>query len=72
MLKNNFRRICDTNRFTVTFIHIDTGINRGTLTNLYKNRIKRIELETLDRLLIFFNKYFKCTTSDIIEFINNP
>ncbi len=41
----------------------DTGINRGTLTRLYRETAQRVELETLDRLC----EYLQCDAGDLFE-----
>ena len=61
----------ESQRFTIQQIHNETDLYRTTLTQIRNNKIKRIDLDTLDRLLIFFNKYFPCTLSDLIEFTND-
>lgn len=71
MIKIRFKEILETHRFTIQMIHNDTGINRNTLTDLYYKRTKRIDIDSLNRLCVFFNKYFKCTVADILEFIDN-
>lgn len=71
MIKIQFKKILKDHRFTIQMVHEGTGINRNTLTDLYYERTKRIDLDTLNRLCIFFNKYFKCSISDFLEFIDN-
>ena len=42
-----------------------TGLNRNTLYALEKGEVKRLDLETLDKLCIAFN----CSLGDILEFV---
>lgn len=71
MIKIAFKNILDRYRFNIQTIHKATGINRTTLTALYYERTQRIDLDTLDRLCLFFNGYFDCQISDIIKFTDN-
>jgi len=41
----------------------DTGVNRGTLTRMYYEKVERIELGVLDILC----EYFGCTIADLLE-----
>lgn len=41
-----------------------TGLNRNTVTLLYKETAQRIDLDALDKLC----KLFKCEVSDLLEF----
>ena len=41
----------------------DTGVNRGTLTRMYYEKVERIELEVLDILC----EYFNCTIGELLE-----
>jgi putative transcriptional regulator len=43
----------------------DTGLNRNTVTLLYKETAKKVDLEAMDKLCRLFN----CGVSDIFEFI---
>ncbi len=42
----------------------EIDIHRNSLTLLYYEKVKKIDLEMLDRLC----KYFDCSVSDILEF----
>ncbi len=45
----------------------DTGINRGTITRLYKETAERVELDVIEKLC----RYFKCEVSDLIEIVDD-
>lgn len=41
----------------------ETGLNRNTITLLYKETASRIDLEAIDKLCILFN----CKVGDLLE-----
>jgi len=43
----------------------DTGLNRNTVTLLYRETAQRVDLDALDKLC----KLFECEVGDILEFI---
>ena len=45
----------------------DTGLNRNTVTLLYKETATRVELDTIEKLC----KYFDCRVEDLFEYENN-
>lgn len=60
---NNFSKILGERRLKISKISSDTGITRGTLTNLYYNRSKQISFDVLNKLCI----YLGCSIGDIIS-----
>jgi len=46
-------------------LHNETGITRKSLSNLYNDSFKAVDVETLSRLCTFFN----CTVGDLLEFV---
>jgi len=42
----------------------ETGISRNHLSALYYEKAKRIDLDTIDALCV----YFKCSVGDLLEF----
>ena len=56
-MKLNYSEKCSDIRQT------DTGVNRGTLTRMYYEKVERIELEVLDILCDYFN----CTIGELLE-----
>jgi len=43
----------------------ETGLHRNTITLLYKEEAARVELETMEKLCIYFN----CSVGELFEFI---
>lgn len=46
-------------------LHNETDITRKSLTNLYNDKFKAVDVETLDRLC----KYFGCGLGDLLEYV---
>lgn len=46
-------------------LHNETNITRKSLSNLYNDTFKAVDVETLDRLCKFFN----CDLSDLLEYV---
>ncbi|MCF6356065.1 MAG: helix-turn-helix transcriptional regulator [Candidatus Polarisedimenticolaceae bacterium] len=63
MIKCHFSRLMGERKLKISDVCRDTGINRGTLTRLYRETAQRVELETLDRLC----EYFQCDVGDLFE-----
>lgn len=42
-----------------------TGLHRNTITLLYKETAKRVDLKTIDKLCTFFN----CKVQDLFEYV---
>jgi putative transcriptional regulator len=45
-------------------VHEKTGLSRTTISNLYHDRMERIDYVTLSKLCEFFD----CTVGDILEY----
>jgi len=46
----------------------ETGINRGTLTRMYKETFERVDVDVINHLC----KYFRCNVGDLLEHIADP
>ena len=42
-------------RYNIQDVFEKTGINRSTISNLYHDRVKRVDYETMDRLCVLFD-----------------
>ena len=51
-------------RYNIQYIYENTGIARATISNLYHDRVKRVDFETLNRLC----ELFDCVAGDIIQY----
>lgn len=52
------------NRYNMQHIHKKTGLSRATISNLYHDRMERIDYETLSKLC----RLFECGVGDILEY----
>ena len=55
----------DEKRITITEVAKSTGMSASTISNLYNEKVKRLDFDTLEKLCEFFN----CNIEDIIEYI---
>ena len=46
----------------------ETGLNRNTVTLLYKETATRLDLESIEQLC----ELFECGVSDILEYVPDP
>ena len=49
-------------RYTIQYVHEQTGLARNTISNLYNDKATRIDFDTLDRLC----SLFECDISDLL------
>jgi len=52
------------NRYNMGYVHKKTGLSRTTISNLYHDRMERIDYTTLSKLCELFN----CSASDILDY----
>lgn len=67
MIKIHLSRLMGEHKLKISDVANATGLNRNTITLLYDENAKRIDLDTLDRLCRFFN----CQVSDLVQFRPN-
>ena len=65
MIKCHLSRLMGEKKLKVADIARDLGLHRNTITLLYDETATRVDLETLNKLCI----YFGCRVEDILEFI---
>ena len=51
-------------RYKIKDVHEKTGLARTTISNLYHDKMERVDYETLSRLC----KLFECGVGDILEY----
>jgi len=66
MIKCHLSRIMGEKRLKIADVAKDTEINRGTLTRLFHEKAKRVELDALDKLC----RYLDCNVSDLLEWVD--
>ena len=65
MIKCHLSRLMGEKKLKVADIARDLGLHRNTITLLYDETATRVDLETLNKLCV----YFGCRVEDILEFI---
>lgn len=61
-MKNNFSKLIGMKKIKIAQVAKDTGISRTTLTDMYYERVTRIDLNTLNKLC----KYLEVTPNDLL------
>lgn len=65
MIKIYLSDLMGKHKVKISDVSKETGIHRNTLTSMYYEKVKRVEVDVLDRLCLYFN----CKLSDLIDFI---
>ncbi len=63
MIKCHLARLMGEKKMKITDVARETGLNRNTITLLYKETALRIDLEAIDKLC----NLFECEVSDLFE-----
>lgn len=63
MIKCNLSKLMGENKVNIQTIHEETGLNRNTISNLYHEKVSRIDFSTIDKLCDFFN----CEVGELLE-----
>ncbi len=61
-VKSNLSTLMGKNRYMIKDVHEKTGLSRNTISNLYNDKAKRIDYETIDKLCNLFN----CNISELL------
>jgi putative transcriptional regulator len=65
LIKCHLARLMGEHKMKIADVARDTGLNRNTVTLLYKETAKKVDLEAMDKLCRLFN----CGVGDIFEFV---
>lgn len=65
MIKCHLSRLMGEKKLKVVDVARDLGLHRNTITLLYDETATRFDLETLNKLCV----YFGCSVEDLLEFI---
>ena len=65
MLKNHLSKLMGEKRYTIIEVSRKTGLTTSTISNLYNDKVKRLDFDTLEKLC----KLFNCQPNDLIEYI---
>ena len=64
MIRCHLARLMGEHKMKVTDVARETGLNRSTVTLLYRETAQRIDLDALGRLC----RLFDCEVSDLLEY----
>ncbi len=64
MIRCHLARMMGERKMKIVDVARETGLNRNTVTLLYKETAHRIDLDALDKLC----KLFECGVNDLLEF----
>ena len=65
MIKCHLSRLMGEHKLKIADVAKETGLNRSTVTALYKETATRVDIEAIDSLC----KYFKCRVNELFEYI---
>lgn len=65
MLKNHLSKLMGEKRYTIIEVSRKTGLTTSTISNLYNDKVKRLDFDTLEKLC----KLFNCQPNDLFEYI---
>ena len=65
MLKNHLSKLIGEKRYTIVEVSRKTGLTTSTISNLYNDKVKRLDFDTLEKLC----KLFNCQPNDLFEYI---
>ncbi len=63
-IKSKLSILMGENRCNMQYIHKKTGLSRATISNLYHDRMERIDYETLSKIC----KLFECSVGEVLEY----
>lgn len=66
MIKCHLARLMGERKMKIIDVARETGLNRNTVTLLYKETSQRIDIEALNKLC----KLFDCQVADLFEYID--
>ncbi|CAL7893853.1 helix-turn-helix transcriptional regulator [Fusobacterium necrophorum] len=65
MIKNYLSKLMGEKRYSIIEVSQKTGMSPTTISNLYNEKVKRLDFDTLEKLC----KLFNCKVEDLIEYI---
>lgn len=65
MIKCHLARLMGEHKMRIADVAEATGLNRNTVTLLYKETAQRVELEAIEKLC----KLFNCNVADLFEYL---
>lgn len=65
MVRCHLSRLMGERKMKIIDVARETGLNRNTVTLLYKEDAKRIDLDAIDKLC----NLFQCEVGDLLEYV---
>lgn len=65
MIRCHLARLMGERKMKIVDVAREAGLNRNTVTLLYKETAQRIDLEALEKLC----QLFQCEVSDLLEYV---
>ena len=65
MIRCHLARLMGERKMKIVDVARETGLNRNTVTLLYKETAQRIDLEAWEKLC----RLFQCEVSDLLEYV---
>jgi len=68
MIRCHLSRLMGEHKLKIADVARETGLNRNTITLLYKETATRVDLDAVEKLC----KLFKCAVGDLFEYASEP
>ena len=68
MIRCHLSRLMGEHKLKIADVARETGLNRNTVTLLYKETATRVDLDAVEKLC----KLFNCVVGDLFEFVSEP
>lgn len=65
MIRCHLARLMGEHKMKIVDVARETGLNRNTVTLLYKETAQRIDLEALEKLCLLF----ECEVGELLEYV---
>jgi len=65
MIKCHLSTIMGQRKLKISDVSKETGVNRGTITRLYKETFTRLDADVLEKLC----KFLECEVGDLLEYV---
>lgn len=68
MIRCHLARMMGEHKMRIADVARETGLSRATVTLLYKETAKKVDLDAIDRICALFD----CTVGDLLELVPKP
>ena len=68
MIRCHLARFMGERKMKIMDVARETGLNRNTVTLLYKETAKKVDLDAIDKLCVLFD----CEVGEMFERVNEP